>query len=140
MLDLVLVRDRLLEHPDCPLRDVRITGNVEQAMQESVQAPRAMLLDLGEEFRANPLYSGQVSQFVRAEFGVLLAVPDHARRDATSVLLEPRSYVRRSLLGWAPDPQGPLQAFEGRRGRLMGAGPVLWWLDIFSTEYIETGA
>lgn len=137
MLDLSLVRDRLLSQEACPLRDIRLSANVDDAMAEAVQAPRAFLLDLGETFGRNAFGSGQVSQMVQAEFGVLLALPDQGRHDARGVLLAPRGFVRQALLGWAPD---GLTAFEGRRGRLMAAGPVLWWLDTFATEYIESGA
>lgn len=141
MLDLTTVRNRLLSLDGNPLRDVRITGNVELAMQEAVQAPRALLIDLGESFGRNATGAAQVSHMVQVEFGVLLAVPDLARGDQPSVLRAPREFVRRALLGWAPgsDDSG-LTAIECRRGQLMAAGPVLWWLDTFATEYIAIGA
>lgn len=137
MLDLAAIRDRLLAQPASPLRDVLITANVDEAMKEAVRSARALVLDLGEDFGRNASASGQVSQVVRAEFGVLLALPDHGRADQASVLQAPRTFVRQALLGWAPS---GLTAIEGRRGRLMAAGPVLWWLDTFATEYITTGA
>lgn len=137
MLDLTTIRDRLLAHPASPLRDVLITANVDEAMKEAVRSARALVLDLGEDFGRNASASGQVSQVVQAEFGVLLALPDYGRADQASVLQAPRAFVRQALLGWAPS---GLTAIEGRRGRLMAAGPVLWWLDTFATEYITTGA
>lgn len=135
MLDLTTVRDRLLSLDGNPLRDIRITSNVAEAMREPVQVPRAFLLDLGESFGRNPLASGFVTQQVQVEFGVLLALPDLGRKDARSVLLGPRTFVRNALLGWTP---GELSNFECRRGRLEAAGPVLWWLDVFATEYITS--
>ena len=140
MLDLSLVRNRLLSQASNPLRDISITANVEEAMRETVQAPRAMLMHLGEAFGRNAAASAQVSHMVQVEFGVLLAVPDLGRRDEKGVLNAPRAFVRRALLGWAPDEDNGLTAIECRRGQLMAAGPVLWWLDTFATEYIATGA
>lgn len=138
MLDLSLILARLKSQSANPLRDILISANFEDAMKTSVQAPRAWLMDLGETFLRNASMSAQVTQMVQVEFGVLFAVPDLARKDEPSVLQTPRSFVRKALLGWAPD--GLMTAIEGRRGRLMSAGPVLWWLDTFATEYVETGA
>lgn len=137
MLDLTTVRARLQAQSNNPLRDILISANLEDAMKTPVQAARAWVMDLGESFGRNAMGSAQVSQLVQVEFGVVLAVPDLARGDQQSVLQAPRAFVRQALLGWAPD---GLTAIEGRRGRLMAAGPVLWWLDTYATEYIESGA
>lgn len=140
MLNLKLVRNRLVSQTGNPLRDISITANVEEAMRETVQAPRAMLMHLGEDFGRNAAASSQVSQAVKLEFGVLFAIPDLARRDQDEVLNAPRAFVRKALLGWGPDDENGLTAIEGRRGRLMAAGPVVWWLDTYATEYIASGA
>jgi hypothetical protein len=139
MLDLTLVRNRLLSvsGPTGLLRDIQVSTNIEDAMREAVRAPRAWVMELGESFGKSGTHSILVSQICTAEFGVLIAVPDVLRGDQVSPLAAPRQLVRSALLGWAPD---GLTAIEARRGRLMAAGPVQWWLDSFSTDYIVTGA
>lgn len=132
MLDLKLIRDRLVQLAPV-LRTVEVTADFETASKKSISAPTGFVLELGEGYGANGLGCGQVSQVVTAEFGVVFAVPDLRRPDEGSVLHTPRLQVRQALLGHAPD---GFTAIEAKASRLLGAGPVVWWLDSYSAQYI----
>jgi hypothetical protein len=132
MLDLQLIRERLVTLAPV-LRTVEITADFETASKKSINAPTGFVLELGEAFGANGFGSGQVSQLVTAQFGVVIAAPDLRRTDEGSVLRLPRLAVRQALLGHAPD---GCTAIEAMASRLLGAGPVVWWLDSYSTQYI----
>lgn len=132
MLDLTLIRARLLSLAPV-LRTVEITADFETASKKSISAPTGFVLELGEGYGGNAFGSGQVSQVVTAEFGVVIAAPDLRRTDEGSVLHAPRQAVRQALLGYAPD---GYTAIEAKASRLLGAGPVVWWLDSYTTQYI----
>ena len=132
MLDLSIIRSQLIANA-AALRTVEITADFETASKKSINAPTAFLLDLGESYGNNAMGSVQVTQMTIAEFGVVFAVPDLRRTDEGSVLREPRLQVRQALLGFAPE---GFTAFVAKSSRLLGAGPVVWWLDSFTTQYI----
>lgn len=132
MLDLKLIRDRLVEMAP-ELRTVEITTDFETASKKSINAPTGFVLELGEVYGANGFGSGQVSQLVTSEFGVVFAVPDLRRPDESSVLRLPRLAVRQALLGHAPEGMTEIAA---KASRLLSAGPVVWWLDSYTTQYI----
>lgn len=132
MLDLTHIRTRLLSlAPD--LRTVEITADFETASKKSINAPTGFVLELGEGYGRNASASGQVSQLVTAEFGVVIAAPDLRRTDQGSVLRPLRLAVRQALLGHAPE---GCTAIEAKASQLLAAGPVVWWLDSYTTQYI----
>ena len=132
MLDLKLIRDRLVQLAPV-LRTVEVTADFETASKKSISAPTGFVLELGEGYGANGLGSGQGSQVVTAEFGVVFAVPDLRRTDEGSVLRLPRLQVRQVLLGYTPE---GCTAVAAKASRLLAAGPVVWWLDSYTTQYI----
>lgn len=132
MLDLKLIRDRLVAMAP-GLRTVEITADFETASKKSISHPTGFVLELGESYGANAFGSGQVSQVVTAEFGVVIAVPDLRRTDEGSVLRLPRLAVRQALLGHMPE---GCTAIAAKSSNLLGAGPVVWWLDSYTTQYI----
>lgn len=132
MLDLKLIRDRLVAMAPV-LRTIEITADFETASKKSISHPTGFLLELGEGYGPNASGSGQVSQLAIAEFGVVIAVPDLRRADESSVLRAPRLAVRQALLGHAPD---GCTCIAAKASRLLAAGPVVWWLDSYTTQYI----
>lgn len=132
VLDLKLIRDRVVDLAPV-LRTVEITADFETASKKSIAHPAGFVLELGEVYGANAFGSGQVSQVVTSEFGVVFAVPDLRRMDESSVLRLPRLQVRQALLGHAPDGYTEIAA---KASRLLSAGPVVWWLDSYYTQYI----
>ena len=99
--------------------------------------PAAYVLPLQEQPGANELACA-VAQMVTASFGIALAITNVADAKGGGALLDIdalRKSVRQGLLGWTPDgAQFPME-FGG--GALLGfKNGVLWWQDIYVTQYL----
>ena len=99
--------------------------------------PAAYVLPLQEHPGANELGCA-VAQMVTAAFGIALAITNVADAKGGRALLDLgalRKQVRLALLGWVPDEaQFPME-FGG--GALLGfKNGVLWWQDIYVTQYL----
>lgn len=99
--------------------------------------PAAYVLPLQEHAAANELACA-VAQMVTASFGIALAITNFADGKGCKALLDIealRKQVRPALLGWLPD--GAQLPMEFGGGALLGfKNGVLWWQDIYVTQYL----
>ena len=107
------------------------------AAAKPTAVPAAYVLPLQEHPGANELACA-VAQLVTASFGIALATTNVADAKGCNALIDIgalRKSVRQALLGWVPaGAQFPME-FGG--GALLGfKNGVLWWQDIYVTQYI----
>jgi hypothetical protein len=102
--------------------------------------PAAYVLPLSESAGPNAL-GGAVAQQVSAETGIALAlanVADPKGRAALADLAALRAAVRDALLGWVPEAGCSPLEFAG--GGLLGfKDGVLWWQDVYATQFFIKG-
>lgn len=100
--------------------------------------PAAYVLPLQEGAGSNALSAGGVAQLIAASYGVALAVANVSDATGRAALLDlktVRDALSPALLGWTPGDD--LAPFEFGGGSLLGFhNGVLWWQDVYSTEFI----
>ncbi len=100
--------------------------------------PAAYVLPLQESASSNAL-SCAVAQTVTAAFGIALAVSNVADAKGVAALADlktVRAAVGPALLAWTPD-GGAFAPFEYGGGALLGfKNGVLWWQDVYVTQFI----
>lgn len=140
MLDMTLWQTRL-EDGSTGFKQIGTVFDFAVAQKQLKRAPGAFIL-LGRETPDQNDELDEVDQLVTAEVGIIIATrhdgdASGARNIDQLNLL--RGQVDGLMLGWQPE--GTLDPVEFGGGSPLGfANQVLWWMDIYRTQYIKSGA
>lgn len=113
-------------------------ANFASAREDIKICPAAYVIPLRDVGSPNPLEGGAVSQHIKEQFGVILAVSNlrDAKGEAAQAELERlRKLVIASLLGFSAADYDPIEYVGGTILAIDAA--VLWWQITFTTGYYE---